>query len=79
MPFTAFTSRRKAEHLTARLIMRRVRRLNPTSTPTGSSAEQGELFSAYRYHAVFTDSPLTMLPPRPPTARTRSSSRSSPT
>ncbi len=61
VPFTAFTSRRKAEHLTARLIVRRVRRLNPTSTPTGSSTEQGELFSAYRYHAVFTDSPLTML------------------
>jgi hypothetical protein len=35
--FTAFTHRRKAEHVTARLIVRRVRRLNPaTGTgPTG--------------------------------------------
>jgi DDE family transposase len=55
--FTAFTSRRKADHLTARLIVRRVKRLNPASVPTG----QGELFTAYRYHAVFTDSPQPML------------------
>ncbi len=26
-----------------------------------SNGEQGELFAAYRYHAVFTDSPLPML------------------
>jgi hypothetical protein len=56
--FTAFTSRRKAEHVTARLIVRRVKRLNPTS-PAGEA--QGELFAGYRYHGVFTDSPLTML------------------
>jgi hypothetical protein len=55
--FTAFTSRRKADHISARLIVRRVRRLNPKTVPAG----QGELFSAYRHHAVFTDSPLTML------------------
>ena len=53
--FTAFTSRPKAEHVTARLIVRRVKRLNP------AAAAQGELFAAYRYHAVFTDSPLSML------------------
>src|SRR4051794_6658626 len=53
--FTAFTSRRKAEHVTARLIVRRVRRLNPATAPPGQ-ARQGELFAAYRYHAVFTDS-----------------------
>jgi hypothetical protein len=57
VPFTAFTSRRKADHVTARLIVRRVRRLNPDSVPAG----QGELFCAYRYHAVFTDSPQSML------------------
>lgn len=34
--------------------MRRVKRLNPE---TG----QGELFDTYRYHAVFTDSPQSML------------------
>jgi hypothetical protein len=66
VPFTAFTSRRKADHLTARLIVRRVKRLNPRaarSTTTGSDAgtEQGELFAAYRYHAVFTDSAVPML------------------
>ena len=55
--FTAFRSRRKADHVTARLIVRRVKRLNPASVPTG----QGELFGAYRHHAVFTDSPQPML------------------
>lgn len=57
VPFTAFTSRKKAEHVSARLIVRRVKRLNPASAPAG----QDELFSTYRYHAVFTDSPLGML------------------
>jgi hypothetical protein len=55
--FTAFTSRRKAEHVTARLIVRWVKRLNPASVPAG----QSELFAAYRYHAVFTDSPLELI------------------
>jgi hypothetical protein len=58
VPFTAFTNRRKAEHVTARLIVRRVRRLNPATAPAG---KQGELFAVYRYHAVFTDSPEPML------------------
>jgi hypothetical protein len=57
VPFTAFTGRRRAEHITARLIVRRVKRLNPNTIPAG----QGELFTAHRYHAVFTDSPLEML------------------
>jgi hypothetical protein len=55
--FTAFTSRRKSEHVTARLIVRRVKRLNPDTVPDG----QTELFGQYRHHAVFTDSPLSML------------------
>ncbi len=55
--FTAFTSRRKTEHITARLIVRRVRRLNPTTVGSG----QSEMFAVYRYHAVFTDSPEPML------------------
>jgi hypothetical protein len=58
--FTAFTSRRRGEHVTARLIVRRVRRLNPDTAPPGHRA-QGELFAAYRYHAIFTDSPMSML------------------
>ncbi len=57
VPFTAFTGRRKAEHIPARLIVRRVKRLNPDHVPAG----QGELFTAWRYHAVFTDSPQPML------------------
>ena len=57
VPFTAFTSRRQSEHISARLIVRRVRRLNPKTVADG----QGELFPGYRHHGVFTDSPLTML------------------
>jgi hypothetical protein len=57
VPFTAFTSRRQSEHISARLIVRRVRRLNSKTVADG----QGELFPGYRHHAVFTDSPLTML------------------
>jgi Transposase DDE domain group 1 len=53
--YIAFTGRRRGEQVTARLIVRRVRRLNP------AGAEQGELFTAYRYHAVFTESPMTLL------------------
>ncbi len=59
VPFTAFTGRRTADHISARLIVRRVRRLNPAGWRSGH--EQTELFAAYRYHAVFTDSPLSML------------------
>jgi len=59
--FTAFTSRRKAEHITARLVVRRVKRLNPRTTSSASSNEQGELFASYRYHAFFTDSLLPLI------------------
>jgi hypothetical protein len=50
--YTAFTSKKKELHVTARLIVRRVRDKNPKAAPG-----QGELFPAWRYHAVFTDSP----------------------
>jgi hypothetical protein len=53
--YTAFTSR-KGQAITARLIVRRVKDLNPRA-----AAGQGELFPAWRYHAVFTDSPFTLL------------------
>ena len=42
---TAFTGRRRRDHVTARLIVRRVRRLNPTTVPKG----QTEAFAVYRY------------------------------
>jgi hypothetical protein len=58
---TAFTGRRKRDHVTARLIVRRVRRLNPKQVPAGQAGKQGELFAVYRYHAVFTDSGEPML------------------
>lgn len=48
--FTAFTSKPKAELVSARLIVRRVPDRNP--------AHQSELFTVYRYHTVFTNSPL---------------------
>jgi len=51
--FTAFSSKAKAKQVTARLIVRRVPELNP--------AHQSELFTVYRYHALFTNSPLPML------------------
>jgi Transposase DDE domain group 1 len=53
--YTAFTSR-KHQAITARLIVRRVKDLNHKAAPG-----QGELFTAWRYHAVFTDSPFTLL------------------
>ncbi len=75
IPYLAFTSRRKTDHIQARLIVRRVKRLNPTTIkpkPTSATTsatvkgdktnpEQQELFSLYRYHAVFSDSPLTLV------------------
>lgn len=56
VPFTAFTSHRKAHHVTARLIVRRVKRLNPHTAKT-----QGELLPGYRYHPVFTNTTLAMV------------------
>jgi Transposase DDE domain group 1 len=55
--YTAFTSKSRKHQVTARLIVRRVKRLNPKTAPQG----QDELFSVYRYHAVFTDSTEPML------------------
>jgi hypothetical protein len=51
--YTAFASKAKAQQVTARLIVRRVPDLNPDN--------QSELFTAYRYHAVFTNSQLPMI------------------
>lgn len=52
IPFTAFTSKKKQFHTTARLIVRRVKRLNPKTVPEG----QAELFGVWRHHVIFTDS-----------------------
>src|SRR5689334_212978 len=58
VPFTAFTSKPKAQRVTARLIVRRVRDANPEHVTVTA---QGELFPAWRHHAIFTDSPLPTL------------------
>jgi DDE family transposase len=55
-PYAAFTSKKKSLQVTARLIVRRVRDKNPKAAPG-----QGELFPAWRYHAVFTDSPYELV------------------
>ena len=57
--YTAFTSK-KGQEMTARLIVRRVRDLNKKA-----AAGQDELFPAWRYHAVFTDSPFELPGRRP--------------
>ena len=62
--YTAFTSK-KGQAITARLIVRRVRDLNKQA-----AAGQDELFPAWRYHAVFTDSPFGG-PGRSPAPRPR--------
>jgi hypothetical protein len=53
--YTAFTSK-KGQAVTARLIVRRVRDLNKKAADG-----QDELFPAWRYHAVFTDSPFELV------------------
>lgn len=48
VPFTAFRSRKKAEQVTGRLVVRRIPDLNPRQV------EQPTLFDTYRHHAFFT-------------------------
>ena len=56
VPYTAFTSAKKGQAITARLIVRRVRDQNKQA-----AAGQDELFPAWRYHAVFSDSPVELV------------------
>jgi hypothetical protein len=49
VPFTAFTSKKKAEQITGRLIVRRIPELNPQQ-----STGQETLFDTWRFHAFFT-------------------------
>ena len=58
MPFIAFTGRRKAEHVTCRLVVRRVKRLQRLAS---DGTEQGELFASYRHHAFITNSTFAMV------------------
>src|SRR5574342_5824 len=52
--YTAFASTKY--EITARLVVRRVKRLGP-----GQGSGQDELFPTYRYHAFFTDSPFILV------------------
>jgi hypothetical protein len=54
--YAAFTSKPKKQQVTARLIVRRVRARNDKA-----AEGQHELFPAWRYHAVFTDSPFELI------------------
>lgn len=56
VPYTAFTSRPTRQQVHGRLIVRRVRRLNPKA-----AAGQDGLFDLWRYHAVFVTNPFPML------------------
>jgi hypothetical protein len=49
--YTCFVSRRAREQVDARLVVRRVKRLQPPG--------QGELFAGYRHHAFVTNSTLS--------------------
>jgi hypothetical protein len=51
--YTAFEG--TPDEVTARLIVRRIPDLNKTAVN-----EQGELFTVWRYHAAFTDSPFIL-------------------
>jgi Transposase DDE domain group 1 len=52
--YTAYSSRRKSERITVRLIVRRVKDKNIVT-------DQGELFTAWRYHAFITNSTLELV------------------
>jgi hypothetical protein len=54
--YTAFTSKPRKQQVTARLIVRRIRARNDKA-----AQGQDELFPAWRYHAVFTDSPFELV------------------
>lgn len=50
IPFTAFTSKKKALQATGSLVVRRIPELNETKRAAGQNA----LFDLFRYHAFFT-------------------------
>jgi len=56
--FVAFTGRRKADHVGCRLVVRRVRRLQPAAS---DGTEQGTLFATYRHHGFITNSTLSTI------------------
>ena len=56
IPFIAFTSKKKAERVPGRLVVRRIPELNPSK-----DSGQGTLFDSWRFHAVFTTTDAALL------------------
>lgn len=54
VPFTAFASKKKADRVVGRLVVRRIPDLNAEKK---KSAGQGTLFDVWRFHAFFTTTP----------------------
>jgi Transposase DDE domain group 1 len=58
IPFTAFAAQKKANHITGRLVVRRIPDLNPTNiTSSSDQTVQDVLFQTWRFHAFFTTTP----------------------
>jgi hypothetical protein len=53
VPFTAFSSRKRADQVAGRLVVRRIPDLNAPTNP-----QQAALFDVWRFHAFFTTSDL---------------------
>ena len=86
IPYTAFSSRRKADHIEARLIVRRVKRLNPGKAPRQRPATRNTPPASSRSCSRSTATTQCSAThrwcssrPRRPTAGTPSSSKSTPT
>jgi len=58
VPFTAFTGRRKTDHVTCRLVVRRIKRIQALAS---DGTEQSELFATYRHHAFITNTTLSLV------------------
>lgn len=58
VPYTAFTSKKKADRVPGRLV---VRRIPDVHAETKKAAGQGTLFDVWRFHAFFTTAPAEQL------------------
>jgi hypothetical protein len=58
VPFTAFASKKKADQVPGRLVVRRIPDLHAN---TKRAAGQGTLFDVWRFHAFFTTAPADTL------------------
>ena len=58
VPYTAFTSRKKADQVTGRLVVRRIPDVHADSK---QAVGQGTLFDLWRFHAFFTTVPADQL------------------